>query len=328
MLPLPCQTNNLNFYSMKVSTHQICSLILAGIVCMCCQACAPDPAAGTYNRDSDAQLLFIEQNTDSGTISVYDRTSKQPILVQHAIPDQRPFIHPIMAPDGNGMITQYRPAHHPHQTGLFWGLKMVNGRDFFMKWQGDYWKKKSAGVIRKKGKQVQWQTHYDLLDEKGNTSLTEISTWSLQKEDGKYIIDLEWKGEANTDITFGKFYVGGLFLRMPWTKDTPAEVVNSNGQRNTDAEGKRALWMNIGMAIEGRADWAHVAIMDHPTNHAFPIHWRVDGELGVGPSRQIAGDWKLKKGETEVVRYRLLIYTGMMDHAALTDQWRKYSCLY
>ena len=54
-------------------------------------------------------------------------------------------------------------------------------------------------------------------------------------------------------------------------------------QRNENAEGKRAMWMDVGMQVEGRDDFAHVAIFDHPQNAEFPQPWRVDGQLGVGP---------------------------------------------
>jgi hypothetical protein len=247
-------------------------------------------------------------------------------LVQNTKSNERPYIHPIIAPDGNGVLTEYRPGHHLHQTGIFWGFKLLNGRDYFMKWQEDYWRKISDTVTVSKGRQVQWQTVYDLLDEKGNTSLTESATWSLQEKEGKYLLDVSWKGEAKTNITFGKFYVGGLFVRMPWHPGAGGEVVNANGQRNPEAEGQRAIWTDIGVSIQGRKDWGHIAIFDHPENKSFPIPWRVDSQLGVGPSRQITGDWKLKKGEIEVIRYRLLVYTGNLNNEDLTRLWREFSC--
>jgi hypothetical protein len=274
-----------------------------------------------------SQELVVKHDRDSGIISVYRSTSmNSPIIVQNAKENERPFIHPIVAPDGRGVLTQYRPPHHVHQTGLFWGFKMVNGRDYFMNWKQDYWRKVSDSVIKSKGQSVQWQTAYDLIDEKGLVSLSETTNWIFQIKDGSYWIDLVWEGVAKTDITFGKFYVGGLFLRMPWFEGIAGEVINSNGLRNQEAEGQKALWTDIGMAIEGRNDWGHVAIFDHPDNKSFPTPWRVDNELGVGPSRQIAGDWKLSKGSKEVIRYRLIVYTGEFNHDKLMKLWKEYCC--
>ncbi len=271
-----------------------------------------------------AETLRIEQDQTAGTISVFSGKVNEPILTQVAKKQERPYIHPITAPDGKGVITEYRPEHHVHQTGIYWGLKLVNGRDYFMKWQDDYWRGISANVMKEKGEQVKWQTVYDMLDEKGNTIMVETQNWSMQKYDGRYILDLEWRGEAKRDITMGKFYVGGLFVRMPWVQGTIGEIINSAGQRNMEMEAQRAIWSDVGIKVDGRDDFAHIAIFDHPDNKAFPTPWRVDTQLGLGPSRQILGDWKLAKGETEVIRYRLLIYTGELDKAELTRFWKKF----
>ena len=271
-------------------------------------------------------LLSIQQDEVNSAMSVFNSHGNRLVLTQVAKPGERPYIHPIMAPDGKGVLTEFRPEHHPHQTGLYWGFKLVNGRDYFMKWQGDYWKRLSFDVITKKGREVKWQTVYDLLDEKGNTTLTETASWSLQEQEGKYLLDLIWRGDARTDITFGKFYVGGLFLRMPWHAGVAGEVVNAAGQQNLEAEGQRAIWTDVGVAIAGRNDWGHMAIFDHPDNKSFPNAWRVDNQLGVGPSRQILGDWKLKKGETEMVRYRIVVYTGLLNKGELNRLWKQFVC--
>ena len=276
--------------------------------------------------DSRGGNLYVKEDKVAGTISIYTDEGREPILTQVAKPDERPYIHPIIAPDGKGVLTEYRPEHHPHQTGLYWGLKLVNGRDYFMKWQGDYWKRVSAGVITGRGRLVKWKTVYHLLDENQKITLTETANWSLQQYQGKYLLDIEWKAEAKTDITFGKFYVGGLFIRMPWHQGVAGEVVNAAGQRNMEAEGQRAVWTDVGVAVEGRNDWGHIAIFDHPDNKSFPIAWRVDSQLGVGPSRQILGDWKLKNGESEIVRYRLVVYTGTLNHSELNGLWKKFVC--
>lgn len=270
--------------------------------------------------------LIVKHDIQNGTLSIFRSGNENPILVQNTRGGVRPYIHPIVAPDGEGVLTEYRPKHHLHQTGLYWGLKLVNGRDYFMNWEADYWRRVSARVIEAKGKEVKWQTVYHLLDEKENPILTETQTWSMKEHEGKYILDLEWKGEAKTVVTLGKFYVGGLFLRMPWTKGTKGEVLNAMGQRNAEAEGQRAIWTDVGMQVEGRDNMAHIAIMDHPANRAFPTPWRVDNELGVGPSIQILGDWKINEGETETIRYRLMVYTGEINQDELTLAWKEFVC--
>ena len=148
----------------------------------------------------------------------------------------------------------------------------------------------------------------------------------MRELQGRFILDLVWQGEALKDVTIGKFYVGGLFLRMPWRPGILAEAVNSVGQRNSEAEGQRALWNDVSVAIDGSADMAHIAIFDHPDNKGFPVPWRVDNELGVGPSRQISGEWSIRENESEVIRYRLIVYTGHRDKGLLHELWKAFAC--
>ncbi|WP_373495133.1 DUF6807 family protein [Aquiflexum sp.] len=271
-----------------------------------------------------AKPLRIKQDKTFGSISVFQDQSDKPILTQIAKQNERPYIHPLITPDGNGVMTEYRPSHHPHQTGIYWGLKKVNGRDYFMNWKDDYWRGVSATVLEDEGTQVKWQTVYDMLDENGKTILVETQDWTMQHFDGQYVLDLQWTGEAKSDVLMEKFYVGGLFVRMPWVKETVGEIISASGLRNLELEGQRSIWSDIGIKLDGREDFAHIAIFDHPENKAFPTPWRVDNEMGMGPSRQILGDWKIAEGEKEVIRYRLLVYTGKMDKGMLTDIWKDF----
>ena len=45
--------------------------------------------------------LRIEHDVATGTIQVFRHGGEEPILTQNARPDFRPYIHPIVAPDGN-----------------------------------------------------------------------------------------------------------------------------------------------------------------------------------------------------------------------------------
>ncbi len=273
---------------------------------------------------ADTVTLRIEQDDATGTISVFRVGENEPIVTQNAKPDFRPYLHPIMAPDGKGELTEYSPGHHKHQTGLYWGFTRVNGRDYFHHPEGDYWQKVSAGVMEAEGKVVKWQTVYNLLDEQGATVLTETQNWSMQARSGKFFLDLEWKGEAKTDITVGEYDYGGLFLRMPWKEGINGEVINAARQRNEKAEGQRAMWTDVGMQVEGRDDLAHIAIFDHPENGGYPQPWRVDGQLGIGPARARLGDWTIAKGATETIKHQLVVYTGELNDVELTAAWQEF----
>ena len=278
----------------------------------------PEPEKLNEKSVSKDPVLRIVQNEMQGTISIFRGAETKPIIVQNAKANFRPYLHPIEAPDGKGILTEYSPVHHKHQTGIYWGYTRVNGRDYFHHPDNGYWRRVSATVLEAKGLEVKWQTVYDLLDSTGMAVLTETQNWSMRQKDGKYLLDLEWSGEAKTDVTIGKYDYGGLFVRMPWKPGIKGEVVNAARQRNEKAEGQPAMWVDISMQVEGRNDLAHIAILDHPENKGYPQTWRVDGQLGAGPARARKGDWYIKKGETEVIKHELVIYTGVLNDVELT----------
>jgi len=93
------------------------------------------------------ERLRLVQDSKAQTISVFRGAGKTPILVQTAKADFRPFIHPIQAPDGKGVLTEYSPGHHKHQTGLYWGLTRLNGRDYLHNPGQGYWRRVAATVL-------------------------------------------------------------------------------------------------------------------------------------------------------------------------------------
>lgn len=309
--------------------------------------CSPKKQSDSMKVDPELSAILDES---AGTISVFRKGKSEPIVTQNAKPDFRPYLHPIAAPDGKGQLTEYSPGHHKHQTGLYWGFTRINGtgapmdtvhkyfyqkdkfpdlqaaigRDFFHHPDSGYWKRISFSILTAEGKEVSWQTVYDMLDKDGKPILRETQIWSMTENEGKFLLSLEWQGKALTDITIGEYDYGGLFLRMPWKEGIKGQVVNAARQRNDKAEGQRAMWVDAGMQVEGRDDLAHIAIFDHPENAGFPQPWRVDGQLGIGPVRARMGDWKIKAGETEIIRHRIVAYTGELGDVAINKLWDEY----
>ena len=300
--------------------------------------------------DSLSGEFQIIPDPESGTLSVYRKEGKEPVLVQNATEGMRPYLHPIMTPDGKASLTEYSPGHHKHQTGLYWGFTRVNGtgapkdtlkkwfynrnkpqrikdmigRDFFHFNGESHWKRIGMEVVEAEGEEVKWKTVYHMLDEAGDPILEETMNWSLKEQDDKFLIGLIWEGKALEDFKVNEFSYGGLFLRMPWRKDIAGKAINNARQQNQQAEGQKSMWVDVGMEIEGLEDWGHITLMDNPQNKAFPTPWRVDGQLGVGPTPAIAGDWEIPKGQTETFRYQLLAYSGEMNDLEIQKIWDEY----
>jgi len=333
-------------------------LIIVLIFVSCNTSPSINSKLNSVSLDGDLQNSTLTAKFDNhNSISIYRNNAENPILTQNASENFRPYLHPIVSPDGKGILTEYSPGHHKHQTGLYWGFTRVNGsgadeetlkkwfykpdktdeikaqigRDFFhhptKDMYGDsteYWNREDFRLIKSRGEEVSWETVYNMLDDKGSIIMVETQKWTMRALKDKYILDLEWVGDAQTDITIGEFEYGGLFLRMPWFKGINGEVVNAARNKNTAGEGKRAHWVDVGMEIKGMDKWGHIAIFDHPANGGFPQPWRIDGNMGVGPSRAILGDWNIPEGSMEIIRHRFIIYTGELNDKELMEEWIEY----
>ncbi|WP_409344736.1 PmoA family protein [Paenibacillus sp. MBLB4367] len=275
----------------------------------------------------DTSLYAI--HADEG-IRICRSGQDQPIVAQQAAAHKRPYIHPIVAPDGRGTLTENAPPHHPWQHGLYVGLNQVNGIGF---WEEGLLGNPADGSFHPKplampwtrGNRAGWHVETDWHSPEGDTMLTERQEWSLEDCGSRYHLDLMWTLSARVDLVFGQYAYGGLFLRMPYLHEAGGEAVNDRGQANQDAEAQAARWVAVSMPIEGREDWAGIAIMDDPGNPEHPVRWRVDGQLGIAPSRCIAGDWRLAKGQSQTFRYRSLVYTGRTDAALVQASWDQFA---
>ncbi|MDQ3247792.1 MAG: PmoA family protein, partial [Chloroflexota bacterium] len=262
-------------------------------------------------------------------------SAAQPLLVQHAAPDQRPYIHPILAPDGQSVLTENAPAHHPWQHGLYVGLNAVNGVGF---WTEGLKGPRNDGTFHPhpveeplvRGTQVQWSVRTDWRAPNGTALLLEEQQWTFIDHADSYDLQLDWQLTARVDLTFGQSAYGGLFLRMPYRAEAGGEVVNSEGQTNDEAEAQRARWVAVSMPLAGRTPemeqpWAGIAILEHPNNRKFPTPWRIDNQLGIGPSPCIAGAWQLAAGAIAQTRYGLFVFCGRIQPAAVEARWTLFS---
>ena len=275
-------------------------------------ACASRKLLDTTQPPGPATGLTVHQDAQAGTISVFRAGGSTPILTETVKPDSRPFLHPVVGPGGKGVVTD----------GISWGFTHLNDRDFFHNTGADYWRRVSVSLLKADAPgDARWETVYDLLDASGTPLMTETARWTLHDDGTRYLLDLTWRGEAKTDLTIRKDDYTGLFVQMPWS-DAAGEVVNAARQRNARADGQRAMWIDMSMPGDNPA---HVAVFEHPNNFDYPQMWRVDPRLGVGSARTRNDDHTIGRGQTDVIRYRLVFYSGAMTDVEMASAWGQFS---
>jgi len=267
-------------------------------------------------------------------LAIYRPGLNEPLVTQHAERNARPFIHPLRAPDGAGSLTENEPAHHVWQHGLYVGLNAVNGVGFWT--EGDMAERASKdGTFHPEPlappvlaeNEARWRVVTDWRAPNGASLLTETQEWRFEDRTETLVLDLAWTLTATVDLVFGQYGYGGLFLRMPWRPDTRGAVLTSeNAHTHQTAEGKRARWVALAMPLPDRPDGlASVAVLDHPANEEHPAPWRVDDNLGIAPSRCIAGEWRLAQGATTRSRYRVFAYTGDINQGVVDAEWDRFA---
>ena len=88
-------------------------------------------------------------------------------------------------------------------------------------------------------------------------------------------IDVEIVFSATQPLTFGTTKEGSVGVRL-WptlTVSRGGTIVNSEGQRNGDAWGKTAEWVDNYGNIDGET--LGIAVLNHPTSLRHPTTWHV-----------------------------------------------------
>jgi len=223
-------------------------------------------------------------------------------------PKLRPYLHPLRDASGRVVLTEDKPADHPWQHGIFTGLHRVNGFNY---WKEDEGHQRFVRLLdlKETADAVSWRALVEFVAPNGSVVLEEEDAITIHAPESEeaYALDFQLLLRAkDLDVGFGKYFVGGLSVRMPWDKENPRQThLNSNGIRGRDCEQKRAGWCTVERPFG--AESFGIAVFDHPGNGNHPPGWRADEQGLINANVSALADWSIKAKQERCFRYQLLV---------------------
>jgi hypothetical protein len=257
----------------------------------------------------------------------------------------KPFLYPLRTASGKkvsrGFPVEPLPndlTDHPHQKGLWVGAEHLSGMDF---WENDpsYHRPNMGAIVFKDvldTKQEAGQGSFTILADwvslEGESVLTETRTMTFYSEPRDcrmFDVDLHLRAKKAVKFEDHHDAVIGMRLGPAFDEKNGGHPVNAQGLvGEAGTRGQRSEWIDWLTELDGEK--IGVALMDHPSNFAFPTRWHIRsmGLLVASPFAQHDyapgapdGGKTLAAGEELHLRYRVLIHPYKVDVAALFKEF-------
>lgn len=303
---------------------------------------------------------FKIQQEPSGDIAIHIDGE---LFTRYVVSDKETnkcYFWPIIGPGGAKMTRAFpmkdvegEKQDHPHHRSVCFGLQSAGG---FNTWHETLTFTKNGKVDQKKeatlGRQVHTAmveskvsgnsarlvTTCNVVDPEGNVYMQQTRTTTFHvAADGSRVMDLELviEGVQDSITVLGK-KDSGLTIRVAHSMCVDAgqggRIVNSKGDVDGDAWGKRCEWVDFNGPVDGKK--MGVAMMNHPDSFRHPTPWHVRkyGLFTANPfalkevgGEDESGDFDLKKGQKIILKHRLIFHEGDESDAKIADAWKAYA---
>lgn len=242
-----------------------------------------------------------------------------------------PAVWPIIGPTGKPVTRAYPMAEqpgerqdHPHHRSLWFDHGDVNGLSF---WHREQIKHLEFTRMQSGPSAAVIETRNQWMSPDGQPLCEDQRTLSFGTDGQARWIDFDITLKAlDQPVRFGDTKEGTFGVRVAASIKVDAklggQIVNSEGQTDNEAWGKRAAWVDYHGPVDGQT--VGIAIFNHPSSFRFPTYWHVRtyGLFAANPFgvRDFTGDKTadgshvLQPGETMSFRYRVYLHRG--DHVA------------
>lgn len=242
---------------------------------------------------------------------------------------------------------------HPHHRSVCFGLHSANG---FNTWHEVLTFTKKGKVDPHKAAHLGHQVHTKVskAEASGNAATLVVESenvtpngevYMLQTrtvdfhvaDNGSRVMDIEIVLKGIQDkITIHDMKDSGLTVRVAHSMCVDANeggcIINSDGDANGDAWGKRVSWVDFNGPVEGKT--MGVAMLNHPDSFRYPTPWHVRnyGLFTANPfalkevaGEKDSGDVNLAKGQSITLRHRIIFHAGDEKTAKIAEAWKTYA---
>lgn len=304
-------------------------------------ACVP-LVAFSLSVTASAEQFTVEKTQDGVTVLLNGQVFTRYLTKSGA----KPVLYPLIGPGGAAMTRAYpleegKPGErtdHVHQRSFWFTHDKVNGVGFWNENEnhGDIEHREFVKV--EGGDQATIVTRNDWLGPDGKKIFEDERRLTFGAEGEKRWIDFDITLKATEgEVTFGDTKEGTFGIRVAETMKVDAKmggkIVNSEGQTDGAAWGKRASWVDYHGPVDGKT--VGIAVMNHPSSFRFPTYWHVRtyGLFAANPfgvrdftgDKQQDGSHTLQKGETLTLRYRVLLHPGDEKEGQVAQEYAKYA---
>lgn len=261
----------------------------------------------------------------------------------------KPVLYPLFTPAGIKVTRGFpfekvegEAIDHPHHTGLFFTYDQVNGNGF---WNNTIFPPRIVHTAVQEmygGKEGVLATESLWLDKKETPLLQEKRRMVFIPGDSEVAIDFSIRLTALVDsVVFEDTKEGMFAVRVAhWLReeDQTGQYLSSNGDIGEKAVwGKRAEWVRLAGQKEGQK--VGIVIMHHPSSVNFPTFWhaRAYGLFSANPLGQYVFETArgvpnakpfrltLKKGESALFRFRVILYDGLRSAEEIAARYKLFA---
>lgn len=286
-----------------------------------------------WNLGPDPQAEGLTAYLNHGNLFV--RYNNLPLLNYRAYPSLKyPYFTPLIGPVSGLSLTSESSLPYPHHRGLWLGCEPLEG--------GDYWGDTPLSV----GQILSTDLQLNESGDNGVVTFTDHCKWIRDGAASPFkdkrifkvqvlsdrirLLDCQFTITALKEISIARAKHSFFAVRSaPDIAPTyGGKLMNSEGAIGAQGTyGKPARWCSYFGPRHLRPDIVEgIAIMNHPENFGGNCPWftRDYGHLSPQPFEFLKEPFRMSKGESLELRYRIVLHAGTPDQAnldSLYEQW-------